>query len=68
MSFIFYNMKFNKVLRTAGLVLLIILAMSGIGVVPPSRVKDFENKVRIELVEKKKDDVLTEVDSEKEVE
>ena len=57
-------MTFKKILRTAGLVLLIILAMSGIGVVPPSRVKDFENEVKIELVEKRKDDVISEVDSE----
>jgi hypothetical protein len=61
-------MRFKKALRIAGLVLMIILAMSGIGVVPPSRVKDFENEIKIELVEKKKDDVLTEVDSEKEIE
>jgi hypothetical protein len=57
-------MTFKKVLRTAGLVLLIILAMSGIGIAPPTRVKDFENEVKIELVEKRKDDVLTEVESE----
>lgn len=61
-------MKFKKILRIAGLVLLIVLAMSGIGIAPPTRVKDFENEIRIELVEKKKDDVLTEVDSEKKVE
>jgi hypothetical protein len=58
-------MKFKKALRIAGLVLMILLAMSGIGIVPPSRMKDFENEVRIELVEKKKDDVLTDVNSEK---
>jgi hypothetical protein len=57
-------MTFKKVLRTAGLVLLILLALSGIGVVPPSRTKDFENEVKIELVEKRKEDVLTEVESE----
>ena len=46
---------------------MILLALSGIGIIPPTRTKDFENEVKIELVEERKDDEITLVDSEKEI-
>jgi len=50
-------MKFKQILRWAVLVLLLLLALCGIGP-PPNmyRAKDFENEVNIELVEKKRED------------
>ncbi|MBL7859111.1 MAG: hypothetical protein JNM57_15570 [Cyclobacteriaceae bacterium] len=60
-------MKFQKILRYTGLILMIILALSGIGIVPPARTKDFENEIKIELVEEKKEDDITMLDAEKEV-
>jgi hypothetical protein len=47
--------RFKKILRTIGLVILIILALSGIGIAPPKTRELFMNKEdTIELVEKKK--------------
>ncbi len=46
---------------------MILLALSGIGIVPPARTKDFENEVKIELVEERKEDYITLVEAEKEV-
>jgi hypothetical protein len=47
--------RFKKMLRIAGLVLLIILALSGIGIAPPKTRELFMNKEdTIELVEEKK--------------
>jgi hypothetical protein len=48
--------RLKKILRIAGLVLLIILALSGIGIAPPKTRELFMDKeVTIELVEGKKD-------------
>lgn len=47
--------RFKKILRIAGLVLLIILALSGIGIAPPKTRELFIDKEdTIELVEDKK--------------
>jgi hypothetical protein len=47
--------RFKKILRIIGLVILIILALSGIGIAPPKTRELFMNKEdTIELVEKKK--------------
>jgi hypothetical protein len=47
--------RFKKILRIIGLVILIILALSGIGIAPPKTRDLFMNKEdTIELVEKKK--------------
>lgn len=48
--------RIKKILRIAGLVLLIILALSGIGIVPPpNRERYIGKEVTAELVEKKKE-------------
>jgi len=48
--------RIKKILRIAGLVLLIILALSGIGMVPPpNRERYIGKEVTAELVEKKKE-------------
>jgi len=48
--------RFKKILRIVGLVLLIILALSGIGIAPPRSREPYLNKeTTIELVEKKKE-------------
>jgi hypothetical protein len=61
-------MKFKQALRWAGFALLMLLALCGIGP-PPNlyRPKDFENEVKIELVEKKRDEDISDVDNQKEV-
>ena len=52
--------KIKKVLRIFGLFILILLAMSGIGIVgtflPSYRERYMDNEIRIEQVDKKKDD------------
>lgn len=61
-------MKFKQILRIAGLALLLSLALCGIGPPPNlNRPRDFENKIQIERVEKKRDDEITDVDTQKEV-
>lgn len=48
--------RFKKILRIVGLVILIILALSGIGIAPPKTRELFMNKEdTIELVEGKKE-------------
>lgn len=48
--------RFKKILRTLGLILLIILALSGIGIAPPKTRELFMDKEdTIELVEGKKE-------------
>ncbi|MBK8292889.1 MAG: hypothetical protein IPK96_20070 [Flammeovirgaceae bacterium] len=48
--------RIKKILRIAGLVLLIILALSGIGIVPPpNRERYISKEVTTELVEEKKE-------------
>lgn len=48
--------RIKKILRIAGLVLLIILALSGIGIVPPpNRERYIGKEITTELVEEKKD-------------
>ncbi len=48
--------RIKKILRIAGLVLLIILALSGIGIVPPPNQERYIGKeVTAELVEKRKE-------------
>jgi hypothetical protein len=48
--------RIKKILRIAGLVLLIILALSGIGIVPPpNRERYIGKEITIELVEENKD-------------
>ena len=48
--------RIKKILRIAGLVLLIILALSGIGIVPaPNRERYIGKEVTAELVEKRKE-------------
>lgn len=48
--------RIKKILRIAGLVLLIILALSGIGMVPPpNRERYIGKEVTAELVEKRKE-------------
>lgn len=50
--------RIKKILRIAGLVLLIILALSGIGIVPPpNRERYISKEVTIELVEEKKEGI-----------
>jgi len=50
-------MKFKPILRWLALCLLLLLALCGIGPPPNmNRVKDFENEVNIELVEKKREE------------
>jgi len=53
--------RFKKILRTIGLILLIVLAVSGIGIIGgpflPRIRQDFDRKeLTIELVEEKKED------------
>jgi hypothetical protein len=60
-------MNIRKVLRTMGLILFIILALSGIGVAPISGTKHFENEVKIEMVDKRREDEITSVEEEKEI-
>jgi hypothetical protein len=48
--------RFKKILRIVGLVLLIILALSGIGIAPPKNREQYLHKeVTTELVEEKKE-------------
>lgn len=49
-------MNFKKILRISFLVLLVLLALCGIGVVPPRPSRDFDNEVKIELVEERDDE------------
>ncbi len=50
--------KLKKTLRRFGLVLLIVLALMGVGGISifSSREKSLDNEIRIELVDKKKDE------------
>ena len=60
-------MTFKQGLRWLGFALLLLLALCGIGPPPNmNRSRDFENEVKIELVEKRRDDDITEADSEQE--
>lgn len=60
-------MKVKKVLRIAWLILLLLLACCGVGMPPPTRTKDFENEVKIEHIEKKRDEEVSEADTQQEV-
>jgi len=60
-------MEFKQVLRWVVIGLLLLLALCGIGPPPHlNRPRDFENEVKIELVEKKREDDISEVESEQE--
>ena len=61
-------MKFKQILRWMAFGLLLILALCGIGPPPNmNRTRDFDNEVRIELVEKKREDNDHEPDSIQEI-
>ena len=52
--------RFKKILRAIGLVLLILMALSGIGIVgglfSSNRERYADNEIKIEMVDKKKDE------------
>jgi hypothetical protein len=49
-------MDFKKIGRIIFLVFLILLALCGLGVVPPRPTRDFDNEIKIELVEDRNED------------
>jgi len=61
-------MKFKQILRWMAFILLLLLALCGIGPPPnTNRPKDFGNEVKIELVEKKKENEEDETGWEQEI-
>lgn len=51
--------KFKKLLRTIGFVLLVLLAATGIGMVPiffNKKERDFDNQINVEQVDEKEED------------
>jgi hypothetical protein len=59
-------MNFKKIMRIIFLVFLILLALCGIGLIPPRPSRDFDNEIKIELVEER--DVDEEISPESEAE
>ncbi len=59
-------MNFKKILRIAFLVFLVLLALCGVGVPPPRQTRDFDNEVKIELVEERDDDEESSSESDEE--
>jgi hypothetical protein len=59
-------MDFKKILRIILLAFLLALALCGIGVVPPRPTRDYDNEVKIELVEDRNEDEETSSEAEEE--
>jgi hypothetical protein len=60
-------MDLKKILRIVGLVFMILLALSGIGLIPPRPTRDYDSEIKIEMVEEREEDAITSVDSSKEI-